>query len=256
MRLAGFEVEAVRGVLLGYDDARHRFLGIGDLEADGVSAEDRAGLAADRPDDAFIWWLVATRSPRDPQPDLVRARAHEWFDAFRAARLRRLDTPLPVTRVTGSDPVVAASASHAGPLFHGPTFPVAAGDWRVTYAVRRPAAAVHPDTEVAWLDVVSDTGETVHARRGLRAVEIPDDGSWREIALDVRLDEMTMGVELRAFSKGVVAIDARLAVDLGRCGEISQPAPSAPRIRELAATLARRTGEASRYHAARRLRRG
>lgn len=52
LTLAGFEVLDVRGILLGYERERHAL---------PPSWEERAQLAEDRPEDSFVWWIVARR---------------------------------------------------------------------------------------------------------------------------------------------------------------------------------------------------
>jgi hypothetical protein len=114
---------------------------------------------------------------------------------------------------------------------------------------------------VAWIDVVTEGATVEHARRDVRAGEIAPDGSWSELWLDFTLAEMTMGVELRVFSWGAIALEGRVEVRLERPADVAaavvlaQPMPAEPRIRELASSLAQRTAQASSYHARRLVRR-
>ena len=70
LTLAGFELEDLRGVVLGYDRARHAFLGLDDQS---LPWQERALLAAERPEDSFVWWLSATRTDRPPDGDEVES---------------------------------------------------------------------------------------------------------------------------------------------------------------------------------------
>jgi SAM-dependent methyltransferase len=212
VRLAGFDLEAIRGVLLGYDADDHVFLGIDDLDAD-MPWEERAARAVDRPEDAFVWWLVARPTDRAPRAHELRELAHELGAAFRAARLRRLQTPLEVKHTAAAERVVARD--DGGALFHGPYFPVDSGDWRVTFQLRAPdVGSVAADMQVAWIDAATEAGKIVHARRDLTAGELRADGGWTAVSLDLTLDEMLMGVELRALAFGTTPVEAKLQVCL------------------------------------------
>jgi hypothetical protein len=160
-----------------------------------------------------------------------------------------------VRHQAGRPPVAVAGAGHDGVLLHGPYIPIDAGDWRVTFALRRPPADVAPDALVGSLNVASGGGQVGHVHHDLRAAEIADDGSWTALTLDLALDRMTMGVEMRAFSTGLVPLEARLEVGLQRPADVTARPPAVPRIRELAGTLARRTAEASSHRARRLIRR-
>jgi hypothetical protein len=73
---------------------------------------------------------------------------------------------------------------------------------------------------VAWLDVASDGGGAVHARRDVNAGELAGDGRWTALDLDFTLRAMTMGVELRAHSLGRVPLEAQLAIELRRIDDV------------------------------------
>ena len=227
--LAGFDVEAVRGVLLGYDRAGHRFLGIDTSDAGPPTWDERETAAAACPEDAFIWWLVASRAARAPDVDALRGRANECFESFRAARFRSLRTPLPLVHEAGSPPRVSAEAAYGGLLVHGPYVPVDAGAWRATFALRAGPNSIGADAPIATLDVTSGAGEVVHARREVRLGEVAADGAWTGVPLDFRLEEMTMGIELRAFSLGGCPFELRLSIELDR-GRVSPPSKG-PRSR-------------------------
>ena len=250
--LAGFDVSDVRGVLLSYDRTTHRFLGIDDLEWP-VSWHERAERGRDAPEDSFVWWLEAVRADRAPDEGALRARAQALFARFRAARLARLNTPLPVTH-GWSGPTVTALAGHDGVVFHGPYVPVDGGRWRVSLPVRRDPGSIAEDGIAAWVDAASESGEKVHARRPVTAAELPV-GAWTTVPLDLDLPEMTMGVEFRLFATGEAAISARLDLRLEAADDAAvrrfppgsgEDRPE-PRVRELAADLARRTMETARF---------
>ena len=241
VELAGFEVAGIRGLVLCYDSKRHRFLA---LDAESMSWDEREGLAAERPEDSFIWWLEARNGNRPARPDLLRQRAHLLTEQFRARRLRDLTTSLEVHRTEGGQPFVAAPPGYAGPLVHGPYFPVDAGAWRATFVAAADTTAAPPDTPVLRLDATSDVGRVTHADRVVRLAELAGD-DWTSIDLPVELQAMTMGIELRAFSTGALPVRVQLGVDLRRQVDAPVlPTPQhvgEPRTVELLDMLQRRT---------------
>jgi SAM-dependent methyltransferase len=247
VRYAGFEIEDVRGVLHSYDRALHRY--VGTEEDERLPWERRGAACADRPEECFVWWLVARRGAGEPDEPRLLELAHRCFESFRARRLRRLETPLPVLRDAHGAPRVSAAPGDAGPLFHGPYITIDAGSWLVSFALRLEQAAVDPDLPVGWIDIVTDAGETVHARRELRAGELRPNGEWTALELAVELPQMLMGAELRAFTFGRVRLGAQLGVDLRRQEEMPRPVPPPPplvstpepRTVELLGMLRRRT---------------
>jgi hypothetical protein len=247
VRLAGFDVESVRGVVLGYDRERCVFLG---LEDDSVPWDQRAELAADRPEDSFVWWLTARRADRQPRRAELTQRAHDLGRAFRDRRLRNLSTPLPT--VWGQDrvPHVGTPPAYAGNVVHGPMIPLDAGRWRATFRLRLEDVAVAPDTEVARLDACCSPDATVLGGRSVLASELDGGGRWTAATLDFALPAMVMGFEARVFSSPTARLGAQIAVEVSRVddavtgvlGALQAPANiPEPRTVEMLEMLGRRT---------------
>jgi SAM-dependent methyltransferase len=223
VQLAGFEVEELRGVLLGYDRVRHRFL---DLHDEGMAWETRAAEAPDRPEDSFIWWLVA-RPRLERRPDQVRALAHDLERAFRDRRLGRLASPLPIARAAQSAAWVSAPRGGDSALIHGPCFPVDAGAWRARFGLRLDADEVDPQLVLGRVDVTSEAGTVRHASRHFATLDLRP-RAWTLVDLDFELDAMLTGVELRAFTFGRAPLSARLSVALGRAEDFAEQPPPLP----------------------------
>ena len=169
VRLAGFDVESVRGLVLGYGRGRHVFLGLNDQS---MAWEDRARLAVDRPEESMIWWLTARRADREPRRGELLGRAHDIGAAFRARRLQRCSTPLPVVWGQDRPPAVSTPAGYHGNVLHGPYVPLAAGRWRAMFRLRLEdvgAAAEHP---VARLDAYCSADAVVLGARDVVAGEL------------------------------------------------------------------------------------
>lgn len=245
--LAGFEVESVRGVVLGYDSDRHVFLGLDD---ESVPWEQRAALAADRPEDSFVWWLTARRTDRMPRRAELAQRAHELGRAFRDRRLSNLSTPLPISWGQDRVPHVGTPPGYAGNVLHGPAIPLEAGRWRATFRLRVEDVAPAPDAEVARLDVCCFPDAQVLGGRGVLARELDGGGRWTTTALDFALPAMVMGFEARVFAAPSARLGAHIGVELsrvddaptGRLGELQATANiPEPRTVELLEMLGHRT---------------
>jgi SAM-dependent methyltransferase len=256
--LAGFELEELRGVLLGYDRERHAFL---ELEDESLPWEERARLAANRPEDSFVWWLVARRTDVEPDGERLGALVGEKADAFRSRRMQQLFSPLPIRREICSIPCVSSPADYAGLLLQSPACPLDAGDWRASFALRLEGTP-SPTVPMAGVDVTSDSGAVQHACRDLVVRDFEPAGAWKTISLTFSLAEMTMGIELRAFTHGRAPVGAQMALDLRRPDEVAVPHEGVngstpihipePRTLEILAMLGRRAAAKARAALTRR----
>jgi SAM-dependent methyltransferase len=219
IEVAGFEVEAVRGVLLGYDRNRHAFL---NLEDDGMSWDERARLATDRPEDSFVWWLIARRADHEPDKEELLRLVGKMVDDFRARRIRVLSSPLPVRRPSGGVPWVGAPHGHRGLLLEGPCFPLDAGEWRASCALRLEAATPATDLPLASIEATSESGAVVHAHRDVFAVDLDAGGAWTSVDLDFGLAEMVMGFDVRVLTCAPVPIGAQMTLGLCRPAEAAR----------------------------------
>lgn len=246
--VAGFELDELRGVVLGYDRARHTFLGLDDAS---VSWHERASLAAERSEDSFVWWLVAERADREPDAGRLRELAHEQAANFRARRIRQLASPLPIQRVTDGVAHVSASPEYAGLLLQGPNFPLDAGEWCASFALRSEGVSADADAPVACVGVASDSGTVQHAHHDVFARDLEASGAWTSIGVQFTLTEMIMGLDVQAFTLGRAPIGAQMVVDLRRREDVALALgsgtggrPSAgvpePRTVEIIAMLGRR----------------
>lgn len=223
LELSGFALQEARGVILGYDRDRHIFL---ELDDERMPWTERATLAADRPEDSFVWWLTARRSPRQPERERASDLAHAYTDEFRARRLQRLTSSLPIRRSTGHIPTVSSPPGHAGPLLLNPPSPIPAGSWRATAVLRVDDPAPTADLPVATFEATS-AGGVGHGKREVLASELDPAGGWTSVELDFDVAEMVMGLELRVNAHPQAAIGAQLDLSLCQRGDDAH-APTAP----------------------------
>jgi SAM-dependent methyltransferase len=247
VRLAGFEIESIRGVLLGYDRERHVFLG---LEDESLAWEDRAAQACDRPEDSFVWWLTARRRNRAPQRAELRARAQELGHAFRSRRCRALTTILPVSWGQDRQPFVSTPPGYSGPAVHGPLVPLDAGHWVATVQLRLEDLHAEPDAVAAHLDACCESGEVILGARDITVRGLDGTGRWTVARLEFDVRAMVMGLEVRVFAGAEVRIGAQLQMAVARVddaptGTLGPVRATAnmpePRTTELLEMLARRT---------------
>jgi SAM-dependent methyltransferase len=247
VRLAGFDVESIRGVVLGYDREGCVFLGLDD---ESVPWDQRAELAAERPEDSFVWWLTARRMDRSPRPQELTQRAHDLGRAFRNRRLQNLSTPLPTAWGQDQVPHVGTPPGYGDNVLHGPMIPLDAGRWRATFRLRLEDVAVPPDAEAARLDACCSPDATVLGGRSVLAGELDGGGRWTTAALDFALPAMVMGFEARVFASPGVRLGAQIEIELSRVddaptGVLGDLRASAnipePRTVELLGMLGRRT---------------
>jgi SAM-dependent methyltransferase len=242
--LAGFEIEQLRGVILSYDRARHAFL---DLEDQSVPWDKRMALAVDRPEDSFVWWLVARRTDADPDIGALRALIGAQAEAFRSRRLQQLRSDFPIQRDAGHVAHVSSQHKQDGLLVSSRPSPVDSGDWCVSFKLRS-EGSVPPTLTVARFEVTSDSGATRHAQREIVARDLAPDGAWTTVDLRFRLAEMTMGIEIQIVTQGHAQLGAQIHMDLHRPGDVAMSrchddmpkyAPE-PRTLEIIGTLGRR----------------
>ena len=245
LSFAGFEIEELRGVLLTHDRDTHTLLA---LEDERMDWEQRARLGAERPEDSFVWWVVARRSERNCDEAALYELAGRVMDQFRARRLGDPTVSLPMTRARDIAPHVSAPAGFSGLLLHGPSFPLESGTWEAAVLLRRDDPGAATELPVASVSVVSQGGER-HARRDVHLDDLNRWGRWTPVSLGFGLAEMAMGIDVQVDVHGPAAISARAEVTLERPDEV--PVPDArtidrigipePRTLEVARMLARRT---------------
>lgn len=163
LKLAGFDVLAstgiwcskVNGEIIGLED---------DLESPDVLVR-RVVEGARRPEDAFIWWITARRSGREPDRDKLQRHIADLFDRYWPWRVSRGISPHGVTSLAMAGPSVEARSL---------PFPLHPGRWRLSATLSQGAWSefdtasfemVAPGDCLIWANVLADAsieGKTAH----------------------------------------------------------------------------------------------
>jgi SAM-dependent methyltransferase len=226
LELAGFEDVSVRGVFLGYDRERHRYLPLDDAT---MTRAERDARAITAPEDSFVWWAEAVRSSRVPSVPVLEQRLWELFARFRSMRFGQLRSAVGYAfELPHHGRVVRARRGETGALLLGPTAPMPPGRLRATFelAAARTGSLAHNE-RVGWIDVVStDRPASPLARLELPLSSFGDDAQWSRHSLDFLLEETTLGLEFRLFSDGIAEITARSFLDV-RPAQVQNAPPTA-----------------------------
>jgi SAM-dependent methyltransferase len=218
--LAGFDDVAVRGVWVCYDSERDRVLPFDELgRVSGWDSERRATEAIDRPEDSFVWWAEAKRSPREPDREALSRRVHEAYEIYRSHRLSRMHHAVGSRRESNGRKLVTGRRGQAGHLLFGPYVPMRPGHWVVRFRIAAKAgrwrSTPDPDEPLGSLDVmVGDADQRVVAERSLTARDLPLDGQEYELELPFDLEDTEFGAQFRVHTFGRVRMSARYPVEV------------------------------------------
>lgn len=241
LTIAGFGNVKMRGVLLGYDAERHRYLDLGDVD---MSSEERVARATSAPEDAFVWWAEAVRSKR--APDLVKLEQRVWelFARFRTTRFSQLHSAVgPPYELPFEGCVVHAARGESGPIWLGPPTPMPSGQWRATFELWSPLiGSLAPAETVGWIDVIADDEASPIARVNLLAGSLGG-RQWSRHSVEFALEATTPGLQFRLFSEGNAEITARSLVDVRPTHVAWVPPPKSSRATTRARVVAALRGD-------------
>jgi SAM-dependent methyltransferase len=219
LQLAGFEDVRVRGVLLAYDSARHRYLTLGELGGK-AGRHGRAESAAAKPEESFVWWAEATRGNRKPAEDALQRRVRDLFSRFRKYRLNHSMSPVgEIDEIPDFGRVIHAAPGNGGPMLFGPYIPMPPGSWIAAFDLAALDASQHPrDARAAVLEVTHGNSAVELGVRSVAAGDLSVDRQWSRYTVGFALAEATMGVEFRIMSDGRLDLFARASIDLQPAG--------------------------------------
>jgi SAM-dependent methyltransferase len=204
VQLAGFDVESVRGLWrCAFED---RVLQLEEALDDAALVVRRIQEGGDRPDECFVWWIVARRAEREV--DRVALD-----DA--ASRLYAQHWPMRVNRgiVTPSGPsVLPIGPDDAGSVAGTLPFPLHGGRWRL--AMRLTAGQLDDRADVR-IDISLPGDHVVHSLTLDRATRSADEVVW-----EFDQPELMFALQLRVFVDGLAGPAAiSLPIDLRPAGQ-------------------------------------
>lgn len=167
LELGGFVVESTRGVWSCVEEGRR--LGLEDgIDDAGIFAR-RAATAGDRPDESFVWFMVARRTATAPDGVALRAAVEKLFELHWPTRLTRGLFPFPEATEL---PIPEGATGSVGRTL---PYPMHAGVW--TLALRL--------TEGDWARiggfearVLLPDGHALHVLSLAAASIVGDTASW------------------------------------------------------------------------------
>lgn len=199
MVLAGFEVMSTRGLWLCRmgDDV----VGLEDGLDDGALLVRRINLAAEDPDDSFVWWISARRVGAADVDALMR-RVVEFFDEHWSTRISRGMWPGPGAAGPAVEPGFAGQLCASLPMYLHPQ------QWELSVTLDEGS---WDDLEGFRVDITSPGGHIVH-RMEMPAAD--GQGATRRWTFDQDELMLALSIELhveRVSSPMRVGMPVRLA---------------------------------------------
>jgi predicted SAM-dependent methyltransferase len=217
--LAGFVDAEIRGLWLCYDEPRHRFLRLDDLEEHGAWPRSRRlEEGRSRPDGCFIWWAEALRGERAPQREALERRVGEIYEPYRQHRLERFQHEIGKVRSRKGVTAMTARKGEEGHLLFGPYVPMPPGSWVASFHVSAGPTGVFDRLEdsetLGAVDVTAGAEARVVAGYELTSDEFPTDGRFQKVAVPFELPRSDFGVQFRVRSTGRLRLSAEPHVEL------------------------------------------
>ena len=194
LEASGFRITSTSGIWSGRADGRV----VSDITSLSGDIEERVNSAADSPDDAFIWWVVAERLPTAVigVEAVLNSIAASQFPSFVRHRFRKaLGT---IEEIEGTEAIIRVERDNNGYVFYGPYVPLREGSYTVSFLVKFLGAG---GTFTA--DVISSFGADVHGNLEFTSEQV---GEWIEKKINIDLASYTEGVETRLITNGTNAL--------------------------------------------------
>lgn len=205
---AGFDVTRVAGVLQCRDAKTGELWPNENLtDPSGQPLVFRVMAGMQDPENAYLWWIEATRAERDPDVGEVKSViARYWAEGW-PERMDRMVTAIgQAFDAEDGRPSWQSGVGQSGPLAFGPYAPVKAGRYRSTVEVMRTTRS-ETTAVLGHVDILFDGSDDTLCHVSLTADLLPWK-KWVPISLEFEIEEMRFGFQNRIFSYG----EAGLAV--------------------------------------------
>lgn len=214
LALAGFDVNQCYGIWLCRDPKTQDILPfLPDQESSNWSMPERLILASGHPSESFIWWIEATKSPREPScAKLERAMSSIFAKAW-PERVQRLIQGVGLRERRADGDWIVCDEGQPGVMMYGPYMPLKKGRYRVGFRLHS-TTADNSAGPVVQLEVM--TGNSTHP---ILVRELgPEDFGDDEIVLEFELAELTFGVQFRCQSFGRARVECWRGIALENIG--------------------------------------
>lgn len=212
---AGFDVSRVAGILKCRDSEDGEVWTTENLAKSSPPLVFRIVTGIQDPRNAYLWWIEAIRSERDPDPVRVRDIIRGYWAEGWPERMARMITDVgePAEAEDGRA-CWRARAGVSGALAFGPYAPLVPGRYRTTMEVMRLTPPPIDDV-LAQLDVFFEGADEAVCHVDLG----PDDlrmGRWVPVSLEFEITEMKFGFQTRLFTSGLAELAVVRALVLER----------------------------------------
>ncbi len=214
-KMAGFKVDAVKGMWLCYDREKHLAYPFEPENYDTFDFETdpRVSAAVDRPQDSFIWWLEASADDTPSQPKAaIEAVLQSIYDQAFDAALNRWWHSVGTASGQGRNRLVKVATGEIGYPVFGPYIPLRPGTHSAHFHIGLTQPPKRPERQALLIDVSAEMGTRTIAQRWLSSWDL----KLRKLTrfdLTFESSETLFGVEFRVLTHGKVAVAVRAPVD-------------------------------------------
>jgi len=148
--------------------------------------------------------------------DALKRLVAQQTSAYEAEALpRMIGSIVQEETASGGNLVLANPAEGAGFLVYGPYSEYAGGEYRITFRMKTGKFSDRKAEDIGLIDVATDAGQTILARRELRKEDFPVSDQFFDVPISVSIVSTSI-LEFRVFSEGVTT----MAVDVIKVEEL------------------------------------
>jgi len=219
VHLAGFDAVSICGLWLCYAREQHRWLPLFDTDPTGQwSDEERLRVGRTRPEDCFIWWLIARKAPRAVRRIELSTKILEIHRRVSTRRAHYFRNEIGIVEGNDHYCVVKSDPRERGYLVLGPGVPLRPGTYRAFFLLglaETPGSKAGAGEAVGELQIHSNLTHQDLAVRRVKLAELSL-GAMSTFPMRFTLNEVRFGVEFRVYSYGKAPLMVRRCVHVER----------------------------------------